>query len=102
MLRIFWKVQGFHKPGWMKHSVLQETIRAHVLTPSITISELDLDRDDGDLESNVAKVHMTAILQLPIWIQTGLDLQTLEKLPFFWHLLHVASLAGHFWRGCLL
>ena len=87
----------------MKLSVLQESIRAHVLTPLITISELDLDRYDGDLESTVGKaVHMTTVLQLPVWILAGLDLQTLAKCPFFWHLLHVVSLAGHFWRGHLL
>ena len=84
----------------MKLSVLQESIRALVLTPLITISEQDLDRDDGELESTVAKVEqMTTVLLLPVWLLAGLDLQTLAKCPFFWHLLHVASLAGHFWRG---
>ena len=83
--------------------MLQESIRALVLTPLITISELDLDRDDGELEWTVAKVkHMTVVLLLPVWLLAGLDLQTLAKCPFSWHLLHVASLAGHFWRGCLL
>ena len=87
----------------MKPSVLQESIRALVLTPLIKISELDLDRDDGELESRVAKVgSMTAVLLLPVWLLAGLDLQTLTKCPFFCHLLHCASLAGHFWRGCLL
>ena len=83
----------------MKLSVLQESIKALVLT----ISELDLDRDDGELESTVAKVgHMTPVLLLLVWLLAGLDLQTLEKCPFFWYLLHIASLAGHFWWRCLL
>ena len=81
----------------MKLSVLQESIKALILIPLITISELDLDRDDGELESTVAKVgHMTAVLLLPVWLLAGLNLQTLAKSPFFRHLLHVATLAGHF------
>ena len=102
-LGYFGRFRDFINQGWMKLSMLQESIRADVLTPLITISELDLDRDDGDLESTEAKVgHITAVLQLPVWILAGLDLQTLGKCPFFWHLLHVASLAGHFWQGRLL
>ena len=59
----------------MKLSVLQESIRALILTPLITISELDLDRDDSELESTVAKVgYMTAILLLSAWPLAGLDL----------------------------
>ena len=83
--------------------MLQESIRAHILTPLITISELDLYRYAGYLESTVGKAGpITAVLLLPVWILAGLDLQTLAKCPFFWHLLHVVSLAGHFWRGHLL
>ena len=66
--------------------MLQKSIRAHVLTPLSTISELYLDRYDGDLESTVAKVgHMTAVLLLPVWILAGLILLTLAKCPFLWH-----------------
>ena len=90
----FGRFRDFISHGWMKLSVLQESIRALVHTPLITISELDLDRDDGELESTVAKVgHMTAVLLLPVWILAGLDLQTMANCPFFWNLLDVTFLA---------
>ena len=44
----------------MVMSLCSQSTRALILTPLITISELDLDRDDSELESTVAKVgHMT-------------------------------------------
>ena len=64
---------------------------------------LDLDRDESELELAAADVeHMVAALLLPDLELAGLDLQSLAKRPFFWHLLQVASLAGHLWQGCLL
>ena len=90
----FGRFRDFISQGWMKLSVLQDSIRALVLTPLITISELDLDRDDGELESTVAKVgHITAVLLLPVWILARLGLQTLANCPIFWNLLDVTSLA---------
>ena len=56
---------------------------------------LDLDRDDSELELAAADVeHMAAALLLPDLGLAGLDLQTLAKCLFLWHLLQVASLAG--------
>ena len=78
-------------------------LKALAPTPLITTSVLDFDRDDSELELAATDVeYMAAALLLPDWGLAGLDLQTLSKCPFFWHLLQVASLAGHLWRGCLL
>ena len=55
-LGYFGRLRDFLNQAWMKLSMLQESIRAHALTLLITISELDLDRDDCDWESTVAKV----------------------------------------------
>ena len=64
--------------------MLQESIRALILTPLITISELYFGRADDKLKSTVTKVvHMTAVVLLPIWLLAGLDLQTMAKYPFF-------------------
>ena len=88
----FGKFRDFINRGWMKLSVIQESIRVLVFTMLITISELDLDRDDYQLESTVAKEgHMSAVLQLLVCLLARFDLQTLAKCPFFWNLLHVTS-----------
>ena len=76
--------------------MLQESIKTLAPTPLITTSVLDLDRDDSELELAAADVEHTAVaLLLPDLGMAGLDLQILAKCPFFWHLLQVASLAGH-------
>ena len=76
--------------------MLQVSIKALAPTPLITTSVLDLDRDDSELELAATDVeHMAAALLLPDLGRAGLDQQTLAKCPFSWHLLQVASLAGH-------
>ena len=71
----FGRFRDFINQGWMKLTVLQESIRGHLLTPLITISELELDRDDGNFELTVAKVgYMITVLLLPVWLLAGLDL----------------------------
>ena len=61
--------------------MLQESIRALALTPSIVTLELDLSKVGGVLEGTAANVGYTEAAALPCssWLPAGLDLQSVPS-----------------------
>ena len=83
----------------MKLPVLQESIRTRVLTPLITISELDLD--DGKLESTVAKAldrSTTTSSLATSWV----GLADVGKMPLFLALVTCRFLGRALLAGVLV
>ena len=81
----FGRLRVSTRRGWIKLSVLQESIRALALTPLIVTSELYLSKFGGVREGTVAKVGYTEAVTLPCSDRpsAGSDLQTLAKCPLF-------------------
>ena len=57
-----------------------------------------LDSADGPVTDAIVGRFVQANVET---VENGSERHTFAKCPFLWHLLHVASRAGHFERGCL-
>ena len=82
----------------MKLSVLPLSMRPPTSKPCMSILHIALDSADGPVTDAIVGRFVQADVET---VENGSERHTFAKCPFLWQLLHVASRAGHFERGCL-
>ena len=79
----------------MKLSVLPLSMRPPTSNPCMSILHIALDSADGPVTDAIVGRFVQADVET---VENGSERHTFAKCPFLWHLLHVASRAGHFER----
>ena len=82
----------------MNLSVLPLSMRPPNSIPCRSILHIALDSADGPVTDAMVGRFAQADVET---VENGPERHTFAKCPFLWHLLHVASRAGHFERRCL-